>query len=73
MVRLLLGRGANVDAESSDGRTALHLASYEGRTEIVRLLLDHGANPDAKDKEGRTPMEVVSAGGKDEIEEMWIE
>ena len=32
------------------GNTALHIASFNGRENIVRLLLDRGADVDAKDK-----------------------
>ena len=32
------------------GRTALHVASGAGQTEVVTLLLDHGADVHAVDK-----------------------
>ncbi|CAN1237041.1 Potassium channel KOR2 [Linum grandiflorum] len=37
-----------------DKRTALHLASSEGRVGIVRLLLEKGANVNSLDRWGRT-------------------
>ena len=39
MVRLLLAHKANVNALDKYGRSALHKAAYEGRTEVVKLLL----------------------------------
>ncbi len=39
VVRDLLGAGANVNAQGSDGRTALFVASQEGHLEVIKLLL----------------------------------
>ena len=49
-VRLLLDRGADANAATSDGQTplstaCLHMLSQECDEEIVRLLLAHGAGP----------------------------
>jgi ankyrin repeat protein len=50
VVRLLLDRGANIEAAGgSTGQTALILASLEGELEIVKELLDRGANTEAAD------------------------
>jgi ankyrin repeat protein len=43
MLKSLLDRGAAVDAEASDGTTALLVAARYGNTESLRLLLEHGA------------------------------
>ena len=67
VVRLLLqrGHGVDVDARQKDLRTPLHIASYNGKPEIVRLLLDNGAKVDAVDDLGNTPLQDVSlARGK---------
>ncbi|GAQ78214.1 hypothetical protein KFL_000090600 [Klebsormidium nitens] len=54
--RLLLERGAVVDARTPAGRaTPLHRAAYGGHVDIVKLLLRHGADPRAKDADGQTP------------------
>jgi ankyrin repeat protein len=47
MVRLLLSRGAKVDARGMMGRTALIWAALEDDTETVRILLEAGANVNA--------------------------
>lgn len=53
-VRLLVARGANVNARSTDlGRTPLLIAaSYPGTVELVRFLLSKGADLKAKDRSG---------------------
>lgn len=43
MVRLLLDRGADVNAQDATGWTALHAAAFAGNTEIMQLLLERGA------------------------------
>ncbi|RPB21249.1 ankyrin, partial [Terfezia boudieri ATCC MYA-4762] len=45
VVRLLLEKGANIEAtRSDDGATALDSAAYSGHADVVRLLLEKGAN-----------------------------
>ena len=54
MIRLLLGRGACVDAQSHQGETALISAVANTNGEIVKLLLDFGANRTIADVADRT-------------------
>lgn len=44
-VRLLLERGADVNAADLTGWTPLHAAAYSGNPEIIKLLLERGAVP----------------------------
>ena len=44
VVKLLLAKGAHVNARRSWGLTALMLAADNGNAEVVRLLLDNGAD-----------------------------
>jgi len=48
-VKLLLARGANVNARDFLGRSALDYAALNGRIRIVRLLLDKGADTRSAD------------------------
>lgn len=48
------------DPTDRDGRTPLHIATFEGRTAEVRSLLEGGANVDAADAGGRTPLHFAA-------------
>ncbi len=58
-VQVLLQAGANPNAISGEGDTALHLAAFDGKIDLVRALAAGGANLDAKDKAGLTALQVV--------------
>ena len=60
-VTLLLEAGANPDAVTPDGDSALHLAAFDGKLDIVRALAAGGANLSLKDGAGKTALEVVAA------------
>ena len=51
IVKLLIARGANVNASSTIGRP-LHFAARRGSIECMRLLLEHGADPHARSPKG---------------------
>jgi len=62
---LLLDYGADVQAATKAGQTALHAAVGRG-DDLVKFLVGRGARLDAKDSTGRTPLDValgVPAGG----------
>jgi ankyrin repeat protein len=42
-VRLLLELGADVEAKSNGGKTALQVAANKGHDKVVELLREHGA------------------------------
>jgi ankyrin repeat protein len=58
-VRALVDSGADINATSKSGLTALHLAWRD--ESVVRLLLDHGANVNAKSQLGFTPLIVAAS------------
>jgi ankyrin repeat protein len=72
MVKLLLDKGADVNAETA-GFTALSFASSVGRTEIVKLLLDKGANVNVIPIDGVTPLISASSGGYVEIVKLLLD
>jgi ankyrin repeat protein len=57
----LLAAGAPVDAQDSDGYTALYLCVAEPA--LVKLLLDHGADPNIATKRFETPLTFCAAWG----------
>ena len=68
IVRLLLDKGANVNATTEDtGNTALIYAASNGHRDIVRLLLKMGANIDHANKAGFTALNSVRRLGRTEI------
>ena len=46
----------DLEAKDHYGRTALHIAAYQGNTRILKYLLAHATNVNAVDNEGRTPI-----------------
>jgi ankyrin repeat protein len=76
IVPLLLGGGANTEARSDDGETALYLASSRGCADIVRQLLSRGADPNAECKSRYahgTPLHVASCSGSPETARVLLE
>ena len=67
IVRLLLKKGANVNAFEGDKDTALVCASRNGHERMVQLLLEKGANIDAARLEGDTALLVASRKGHERI------
>ncbi|KAG8458232.1 hypothetical protein KFE25_001524 [Diacronema lutheri] len=56
------GKGA-VNAQTSQGRTALHCAASEGQGAIMRALLDAGADVHTLDNALQTALHIVAAHG----------
>src|SRR5277367_5591108 len=65
-VRLLLAHGANVNARTVDGRSAIYQAASLGNSvPVLRLLLEKGANPNEKTLTGIMPLMAASRGNLD--------
>ena len=57
LAKLLLDQyGMDIDIKDHAGRTALHVAAYQGNTRILKYLLEHSADVNAVDNEGKTPI-----------------
>ena len=71
-VRMLLDAGADVDAASEFGDTALILAAESGRHEIVEMLLGAGADINAANSYGNTALVRAARRGNKEIVEILL-
>ena len=54
MIKLLLDRGAEIDAHDNDDWSALHYAAHKDQLPAIKLLLAEGARIDVS-KSGTTP------------------
>jgi ankyrin repeat protein len=63
--RLLLDRGADVNARDANGRTALMLACHSDTypVDVVRLLIERGADVNARTPSGETAASVAAVRG----------
>eukprot|EP00808_Paulinella_micropora_P001157 g26121.t1 len=64
VAKLLLSRGARVNAQNIYGNSALILAAYHGNYELVELLLEYGADPLMKSNSGKNALYWAKAYGK---------
>lgn len=61
MLRDMLAAGEPLDGQAADGRTALHLAVFQGNLDFVALLLEGGAAPSVADAAGLTPLHFAAS------------
>ena len=54
--KLLLEKGAEVDALNMDGVSPLHLTAAREKPETFAILLAHGADPRKVERDGWTPL-----------------
>ena len=76
LAKLLLDRGANLEARDRWGQTPLHWAVSNGLPEgdtpygtvaVARLLLDRGADPNARNDFCGTPLQFAEFGNAEEL------
>ena len=60
---MLLDRGADVNAKTNNGVTALMMASLQGHPSCISMLLDRGADVNAKNNNGWTALMAASQEG----------
>lgn len=69
VIRLLISAGADVNAKSNEGWTALIIAANSGCIEAIKLLLEAGADANAKDCWGDTALSrALEAGYMDIVQ-----
>ena len=70
-VELLLTSGADVSLADREGNTALHMASFLGRTDLVRLLLKAGADPELRNHLGFSSLDNVAITWSEGLEDYY--
>lgn len=63
ITRLLASDQGLVNAADYDGRTPLHVAAAEGRSEVIDFLLQKGADASLKDRFGCTALHDATRNG----------
>ncbi len=61
--KVLLGEGADIMLEDSEGLTALHWSCKSGNVAAALLLLDSGADVNAEDNRGERPIHIAAKRG----------
>ncbi|OCL12661.1 ankyrin, partial [Glonium stellatum] len=69
-VRLLIERGANLNAKGRYGLTLLHIYAQRGNRIQVQLLLEYGANVNVRDNIGHTPLFLANYHGHEAVAEL---
>lgn len=65
IVRLLLDRGASIDAEAPNGSTALMMAAQHGPEATIELLLARGADTQRRNQRGLQAVDLAEQAGRD--------
>ena len=73
IVRLLVDKGADVNAKNNSSLTPLMSAAYGGQIENVRFLVEKGADVNAKNNDSWTPLVCAAWRGDEEIIRFLVE
>ena len=60
---MLILKGADINAQNESGKTALMLAAFAGKLNIIKELRSNGASIDHKDKAGCSALHYAVDGG----------
>ena len=73
IVRLLLERGVDPEAQNDDHNTSLHVAARHGKVAAAQLLLDYGARIHTRSNDFFTPLHDASWGGDPDVVQVLLE
>lgn len=73
MIEQLRIAGADLEATTQAGETALYLAALQGHREVAKYLLEQGARVDAPAADGSTPLQVAADKGRGEIVDLLLD
>ncbi|CAM9514561.1 unnamed protein product, partial [Phaeothamnion confervicola] len=72
MVRQYVASHGDIDLKGRSGMTPLHIACFNGYSEIARLLLDGGADTTAVDEDQDTALHYACSNGQTDIISMLL-
>lgn len=67
LIELLLDAGADLNAQSENGSTALMVACRNGHIEVVKQLLARNANTHLQNQQGETALQIARKNKNEEI------
>ncbi|XP_038150380.1 uncharacterized protein LOC119789530 [Cyprinodon tularosa] len=70
--QLLLEKGANVNCQDEDGRTALSHACEVGHLDVIKLLVQFSADPDVTDAWGNSALMYAAFSGHSQVLEFLV-
>lgn len=70
LVRLMIAKGARVNARDNAGNTALH---YAPGADIAQFLLSNGADVNVKSRSGSTPLHYAAGRGQVDLVQLLID
>lgn len=73
IIELLLDNGANIDIQTWQMETALHMAIREFHLDAAKMLIERGANVNIKDNEGFTALHSAASFGYTDICKLLLE
>lgn len=73
LLRLLIGKKADIDRRDDLGTTPLNIASFNGNAMVVKELLEAGTDVNARNKAGVTPIYGAAKNGHGEVVRLLLE
>jgi len=72
VVKLLIGKGADIDARGFSGPTPLYEAAMHDHKNLVELLIGKGADVNARNERQVTPLHMAALNGKRDLAKLLI-